>query len=82
VQNVIGTYYSTILRDCALENCTKVNTKSEQGERENFCGPDCAGTVTKLTKIETLAYRMGCEYLLYDCFNESGAAFESVFTSS
>jgi hypothetical protein len=66
VQNVIGTYYSTILRDCALENCTKVNTKSEQekmgearGEHENFCEPDCAGTVTKRTKIEMLAHRMG-----------------------
>jgi len=33
VQNVIGTYYSTIFCDRALENCTKVNTKSEHKKR-------------------------------------------------
>jgi hypothetical protein len=34
VQNSIGTYYSTIFGDWALENCTEVNTKSEQGKSE------------------------------------------------
>jgi hypothetical protein len=36
VQNLIGTYYSTIFEDWALENCTEVNTKSEQAIEDEF----------------------------------------------
>jgi len=31
VQNVIGNHKSTIFRRSTTENCTRVNTKSEQG---------------------------------------------------
>jgi hypothetical protein len=66
VQNVIGTYYSTILRDCALENCTEVNTKSEQAKGvkhvanvKTVADQTVAGTVSKFAKIEMLTHCRG-----------------------